>query len=218
MANANRVNGFTPVGYLNGSDWDGRARVYHIPAANTSQIAVGDPVKRIAGADAAFGLQSIDIGASNATLVGICIGLQKPPPQGTLRGGMGPWVDPTNLNQVLVRPAAAQTQDWYALVVDDPNVIFEAQEQTSGGAGVNFGASAASKTANFGRLAAGAVAPGFLSPSYIDNLGTGTPPNLGTSNFKLMGLKQSIDNAFGAWQRWWVTINNHAYRPGSVGV
>ena len=216
MANANRVNGFTPVGYLNGSDWDGRARVYHIPAANTNQIAVGDPVKQIAGADAAFGLQSIDIGAAGATLVGICIGLQKPPPQGTLRGGMGPWVDPTNLNQILVRPAAAQTQDWYALVVDDPNVIFEAQEQAAGGAGVNFDKTASNKNANFGRLAAGAVAPGFLSPAFIDN---GTPANTTiTFNFKLLGLKQSIDNTFGAWQRWWCIINNHAYRGGTLGV
>lgn len=218
MANANKLNGFTPVAYLNGADWDGRGRVYAIPAAVTNQIAIGDPVKIIAGANTAFGLPCIDIGASNAALVGVCIGLQKPPPQGTLRGGMGPWVDATQLNQILVRPAAAQTADWYALVVDDPNVIFEAQEQTSSGAGTNFDQTAATKTANFGRLAAGAVLPGFLSPTYIDNLGTGTPPNLVTSNFKLIGLKQSIDNALGNWQRWWCIINNHFYRAGVVGV
>lgn len=218
MANANKLNGFTPVAYLNGADWDGRGRVYAIPAAQTNQIAIGDPVKLVAGASASFGLPCIDIGAANAALIGVVIGLQKPPPQGTLRGGMGPWVDPTNLNQILVRPAAAQTTDWYAEVVDDPNVIYEVQEQTSSGAGVNFAASAATKNADFGRLAAGAVLPGFLSPAYIDNLGTGTPPNLATSNFRLEGLKQSLDNALGVWQKWYVSINNHARRAGVVGV
>lgn len=218
MANANKLNGFTPVGYLNGADWDGRGRVYAILAAQTNQIAIGDPVKLVAGGDTAFGLPCIDIGAANGALVGVCIGLQKPPPQGTIRGGMGPWVDSTQLNQILVRPNAAQTTNWYALVVDDPQVIFEAQEQTSSGAGTNFASSAASKTADMGRLAAGAVTPGFLSPTYIDNLGTGTPPNLATSNFRLMGLKQSIDNALGNWQRWWCIINNHSYRSAQVGV
>lgn len=218
MANANKLNGFTPVGSLLSSDYDGRGRPYAIPAANVNQIAIGDPVKLIAGASAVFGLPCIDIGAANATLVGVCIGLQKPPPQGTLRGGAGPWVDATQLNQILVRPAAAQTTDWYALVVDDPFVIFEVQEQTAAGAGVNFAATAATKNADFGRLAAGAVLPGFLSPTYIDNLGTGAPPNLITSNFRLLGLKQSIDNAFGPFQRWLVAINNHAYKTGIVGV
>jgi hypothetical protein len=218
MANANKLNGFTPVAHLTSADYDGRGRVYAIPAANTNQIAIGDPVKLIAGADAAFGLPCIDIGASGATLVGVCIGLQKPPPQGTLRGGAGPWVDATQLNQILVRPAAAQTTNWYALIVDDPNVIFEVQDQTSTGAGVPIGTTTVTQNANFGRLAAGAVAPGFLSPSYIDNLGTGVPPNAATSNFRLLGLKQSIDNAPGAFQKWWCYINNHAYKAGIVGV
>lgn len=218
MANANKLNGFTPVGYLNGADWDGRGRVYCILAAQTNQIAVGDPVTLIAGGDTSFGLPCIDIGASAAALVGVCVGLQKPPPQGTIRGGMGPWVDQTNLNNILFRPAAAQTTNWYALVSDDPRVIYEAQEQTSSGAGTNFAATAATKTANFGRLAAGAVGPGYLSPSYIDNLGTGVPANLATSNFRLLGLKQSIDNSLGAWQKWWCMINNHSYCAGLAGV
>jgi hypothetical protein len=218
MANANKLNGFTPVASLISADYDGRGRPYAIPAANTNQIAVGDPVKLIAGTDTKFGLPAIDIGAANAALIGVCIGLMKPPPQGTIRGGAGPWVDITNLNNILFRPAAAQTTDWYALVIDDPFVIYEVQDQTSSGAGVQFPVTAATKNVDFGRLAAGAVTPGFLSPSYVDNLGTGVAPNLATSNFRLIGLKQSIDNAPGAFQRWLCVINNHAMKAGVVGV
>lgn len=216
MANANKLNGFTPVGSLTSADYDGRARPYAILAAQANQIAIGDPVSLVAGGDNAFGLPCIDIGAVGGQLVGVCIGLQKPPPQGTLRGGAGPWVDPTNLNQILVRPAAAQTTNWYALVVDDPQVIFEVQEQAAAGAGVNFTSAAATKNANYGRLAAGAVLPGFLSPSFIDN-GTAAATTA-TFNFRLIGLKQSIDNAFGAWQRWLCVIQNHAYMSRPVGT
>lgn len=218
MANPNKLNGFSPVGYLNGADWDGRGRVYAVLAAQTNQLAIGDPVKLVAGGDTTFGLPCVDIATANATFVGVITDIMKPPPQGIIRGGMGPWVDPTQLNQILVRPAAAQTANWYVRVADDPQTIFEVQEQTSTGAGTNFAASAASKTADFGRLAAGAVTPGFLSPSYIDNLGTGTPPNLATSNFRLLGLVQRLDNALGNWQRWWVIPNNHSYRSAQVGV
>lgn len=218
MPNVNKLSGFSPVGYLNGADWDGRGRIYTILAAQANQIAAGDPVKLVAGGDTAFGLPCIDVGTPGATLVGVVIDLQKPPPQGILRGGMGPLVDVTNLNQRLVRPAAAQTGNWYALVADDPNTIFEAQDQTSSGAGTQFPVTAATKNVDFGRLAAGAVLPGFLSPAYLDNLGTGVAPNAITSNFKLIGLKQSLDIAPGAFQHWWCIINNHAYRAGVVGV
>lgn len=214
MANANRLNGFTPVGYLNGADWDGRGRVYAIPAANTNAIFVGDPVKLIAGADPTFFLPCIDKGTAGATAVGVVIGIQKFIQN--VRGGQGPWVDPTNLNTIVFRPAPAQTVPFYALVVDDPNVIFEAQEQTTGGAGTNFIQTAASKNADFGINVPGQ--PPFYSAAFIDNLGTGTPPNAATSNLKLLGLKQSIDNAPGAFQRWWCILNNHAYRAGVVGV
>lgn len=217
MANANKLNGFTPVGSLISADYDGRGRPYAILAAQANQIAVGDPVSLIAGNDLAFGLPCIDIGAVGGTLVGVCVGLMKPT-SAAQRGGMGPWVDVTNLNQILVRPAAAQTTNWYALVVDDPFTIFEVQDQTSSGAGVQFPVTAATKNVNYGRLAAGATGPGFLSPTYVDNLGTGVAPNLITSNFRLLGLKQSIDNAPGAFQKWYCAINNHAYKTGIVGV
>ena len=128
--------------------------------------------------------------------------------------GLGPWVDPTQLNTILFRPTGAQTAQYYALVVDDPNVIFEAQEQATAGAGTSFTQTSANKNANFGFGTPGQ--PPYYSAAYIDN-GTAAATTA-TMNLKLLGLKQSIDNAPGAWQRWWCLINNHSYRTGVAGV
>lgn len=208
MANANKLNGFTPVGYLNGADWDGRGRVYAIPAANSNLITVGDPVTLIAGADSTFYLPCIDRGTAGNTCVGVVLAI------GTNPRGVGPWVNPTQLNNILYRPSGAQSIQYYALVADDPNIIFEAQEQASGGAGTNFTQAASNKNANFGINTPGL--PPYYSAAFVDN-GTAAATTA-TFNLKLLGLKQSIDNAPGAWQRWWCVLNNHYYRTGVVGI
>lgn len=210
MANANKLNGLTPVGYLNGADWDSRGRVYAIPAANTNPLFVGDPVTLIAGADATYYLPCVDRGAAGATCVGVIMAIGKNP------RGMGPWVDPTQLNNILYRPAGAQTAQYYALVADDPNTIFEAQEQAAGGAGTNFTQTSANKNANFSVALDPPGLPPYYSQVFVDN-GTAAAVT-STYNLKLLGLKQSIDNAPGAWQKWWCLINNHYYRTGVVGI
>jgi|HubBroStandDraft_4_1064222.scaffolds.fasta_scaffold18209_3 hypothetical protein len=209
MANANKLNGFTAVGYLNGADWDGRGRVYTIPSANTNALAVGDPVTLIAGADSTYYMPCIDRGAAGAICVGVILAISKN------ARGLGPWVDPTNLNNILYRPATA-TVAYYALVADDPNIIFEAQEQASGGAGTNFSYTAANKNANFSVALDPPGYPPYVSQAFIDN-GTAAATT-STYNLKLLGLKQSIDNASGAYQRWWCLLNNHYYRTGVVGI
>ena len=93
-------------------------------------------------------------------------------------------------------------------------MVFEVQEQASGGAGTNFTQAAANKNCNFAFIAPGL--PPYYSGAYLDN-GTAAATTA-TMNVKLLGLKQSIDNAPGAWQRWWCILNNHYYRTGVVGI
>lgn len=212
MANANKLNGLTPVGYLNAADWDGRGRVYAIPAANTNALFVGDPVTLIAGADATFYLPCIDQGLPTGANVGVILAIQKSIQN--VRGGMGPWVDPTNLNNILFRPAGAQAVQYYALVADDPNTIFEIQEQAAGGAGTPFTQTSANKNAQFAFNTPGQ--PPFYSAAFLNNAVAAA--TTATFPLKLLGLKQSIDNAPGAFQRWWCILNNHFYRTGVVGV
>lgn len=209
MANVNRLNGFTPVGYLNGADWDGRGRVYAIPSGNSNALFVGDPVTLIAGADSTYYLPCIDQGVGNSTTpnVGVILAIGLNP------RGLGPWVDPTNLNNILFRPAST-TKQYYALVADDPNTVFEVQEQASSGAGTNFTQTSANKNCQFAFGTPGQ--PPYYSAAFIDN-GTAAATTA-TKAVKLLGLVQSIDNAPGAYQRWWCLLNQHYYRTGVVGI
>lgn len=116
MANANRPSGFSPVQYLNGSPWNGQARIYSIAAAYATALYIGDPVKSSGTADA-NGVPGIILGATTGALRGVIVGL------GSAEGLIA---NPKNLD-ITYRPAAAQATDWYAMVVDDPQVLFEVQ-------------------------------------------------------------------------------------------
>ena len=121
MANANRPSGFTPVQYLNGSTWSGQARLYSIAAAYATALYIGDPVISSGTADV-NGVPGIVLGAATGALRGVIVGL------GSSEGLPANIINPN----VAYRPAAAQTTDWYAMVVDDPNVIFAIQEESNG--------------------------------------------------------------------------------------
>ena len=44
MANANKPFGLKPVSYLNGSPYNGQARLYSVASGNATALYVGDPV------------------------------------------------------------------------------------------------------------------------------------------------------------------------------
>ena len=127
MANTNKVQGLTPVKYLNGADWDGQGRLYHLDSGDTNAIYVGDPVAlktgtaTIAGEDA--GLQTVTVANVSGTNVGVVLAI------GTNARG-GPYIDPTNLT--LTYAPATKTKNYFALVADDPNTIFMIQEGGTG--------------------------------------------------------------------------------------
>jgi hypothetical protein len=201
MANANKPTGFSPVKYLNGADWDGRGNVYYIDSTDTNAYYQGDPVKLAAGLDQKFGLQTITLGTAGATAVGILMGV------GTNR--WGPFINPQDLTQLSA--PVTKSQSYFALIADDPMIVFEAQES---GSGTLFTYTAASKNANF--ATATPASGNFLSAAYIDN-GT-VPATTSTYNLKLLGLSQRIDNAFGTYQKWYCLLNNHSYRTGVAGI
>src|SRR4051812_12623874 len=121
MANQNQPSGLAPVRYLGGSAWNGAANQYCILAADTNAFFVGDRVTTIgnAGADA-NGIPAVTLAAPGTAARGVIVAV------GTFGPG-GPPVNPNNLNAVS-RPTGAQTVNYYALVVDDPDVLFEVQE------------------------------------------------------------------------------------------
>lgn len=203
MANVNRPSGLSPVKYLGGADWDGKANMYYIAAADTNPFYIGDLVDLNQTADATRGIQGVTLATAGNPAVGVIVGI------GTNPEG-GPYINPANLDRVW-RPSGAQSENYYALVVDDPNVIFEAQEDGVGG---TIAAANVSSNANF--IYAAPATGVRVSGTMIDSSSVNTTSTL---NLKLLGLVRRYEgngslNTFGSYAKWLCLINNHRYRAG----
>lgn len=201
MPNPNKVSGLSPVKYLNGANWDGKGRMYYVGTGETNKISIGDPVKLSGDGDSVRGIPGVVQATAGATAVGVVLAI------GTNPDG-GPYIDPTNLS--LVAAPATKAVAYYALVADDPNTIFEIQE---GGAGANLTSAAIGE--NIDWVAAAPATGVNVSGFYANNNAHDTTI---TRNMKLLGLARRPDNAFGAYAKWLVLINNHSYRAGTTGI
>lgn len=197
MPNANRASGYTPVRYLNGSPWNGQATAYSIAAAYATELAIGDPVIS-AGSASASGLATVALAAATGAVRGVIVGL-----------GRGPNVIANweNLNTTK-RPAAAQATDWWAMVVDDPNVIFEIQEESNG-------TQLAATEVGLNQVPLLAAAGTYLSGWLLRSATGATPNTTATLQLRLLGLSQKSDNAFGAYAKWLVKFNVHELGTGT---
>jgi hypothetical protein len=107
--------------------------------------------------------------------------------------------DPTNLS---LRHRTASTNR-IALVLDDPEAIFEIQEVSGGTA---FTAAEVGLNANV-IVGSGSTTTG-MSGMEINNSGENTTADL---DLKILGLVKRPDNAFGEHAKWLVRINTHSY-------
>ncbi len=121
MANVDRPAGLKPVKYLSGAPWNGKANVYFVPDTDATALFKGDPVKSAGGADPTGKYPTVVQAAAGEAVRGVVIGFGEEP---------FVMVNPTNSDRTH-RPANAAM---YVMVVDDPNVIFEVQEDSDGGA------------------------------------------------------------------------------------
>lgn len=200
MANTSALSGLAPVRYLNGAPWTGGGNVYCILAADTNAYWIGDLVTTIgnAGGDA-NGVPSVTLASAGAAARGVIVGI------GTQPGG--PYVNPNDLTKIY-RPSGAQSVNYYALVVDDPNVLFEIQE---GGVGSALTTSSVNRNVNINTGTRSGTL--YVSPAYLDN---NTVNTTATLNLKIISLIQRRDNAFGASAKWLVTVNSHEFRAGTT--
>lgn len=196
MPNANRPSGLAPVQYLSGAPWNGQARMYSIDAAYGTALAIGDPVISGGGSDV-NGVPNIAIAGVSGAIRGVIVGL------GTSEALT---VNPSNLNSI-IRPASDPAV-WYAMVVDDPNVIFEVQEESNGtqlaAADVGLNTVLKSGTNN-----------GYVSGWQLPSATGATPGTTATLQVRLLGLVRRRDNAFGAYAKWLVKINVHELGTGT---
>lgn len=200
MANANRPNGLSPVKHLTGAPFNGQANIYQIAAADTHGFAIGDPVISSGSGDA-NGVPGITLAAATGPIRGVILGL------GTMESGI---FNPAGLDTT-VRPAAAQATDWYAMVADSPDIIFEVQEHANGTA------LAATDIGMNTVLVLGAN-NGYASGWQLASATDATPAVTATLQVRLLGLSRRSDNAFGAYAKWLVKINAHELSAGTAGL
>lgn len=196
MANADKPCGLKAVSHVLGIPWSGGCHVYYIPSTDNNAFAIGDPVKSAGSADS-NGVASVTLGTAGSPLRGAIVGF------GRYESLMA---DPSSLDSNII--PATKTHAYYAMVADDPFIIFEAQEI---GTGTQFTAAEVGLNAN---LVAG-TNNGYVSGWLINNSGENTTATL---NVRLLGLVRRSDNAFGAYAKWLVMINDHELKVGSAGL
>lgn len=205
MANVNKPVGLTPVSYLNGSDWDGRGNIYSILAADTNAFYVGDPVIPSSSGGDANGIPACTIGIpGTGPWLGVVLAIGTAPGTTILRGG-GPYIDPNNLGSVF-RSSGAKAVNYYALVADDPDIIYEVQENSSGGA------LAVGSIHNNINLVAAAPATGVVVSAY--QIASNTVNTTNTLDMRILRLAPRADNAIGVNAKWYCMFNTHFNRVG----
>lgn len=122
MPNVDRPNGLIPVKNGNGSPWNGQVNMYLVPSSDTVAIYVNDIVK-LAGSSGAAGVFVNGIPCEGVPTIAKCTDGTgtTDTPVGTVVGFLPKFSD------LSVKYREASTSR-IALVCDDPNALFEAQE------------------------------------------------------------------------------------------
>lgn len=202
MANLIRPRGFVPSRYLNGAAWSGGTNLYHIPSTDTNQYNPGDAVKSSANGDANGTPDVTKITNGTDTVRGVIVGCLRQTPRNPSLVGI-------NLDLTVQNIPATKLQDYWVLVVDDPQVLFELQDD-----GLNvLTATSSNKNASF--TVANPTSPQQNSATVLSTASVAVTQGL---NLKIQGLKQSPDNAFGANAVWIVKFNQHELQGNTAGV
>lgn len=208
IVNPNKPAGLAAVKSLIGNSMWSQGNIYTVLAADTNPYFPGDLVD-LTGVGDVRGIPGITLATAGNPAVGVIasIGIN---PDG------GPYINPNDLSKTS-RPTGAQPINYYALVMDDPYLVFEIQE---GGAVTNLTQTSVGKNANilYALPATGVAVSGTT-------LAGASVATTATLNLKILGLVRRADNAFttspptgGGAQKWWVTINNHRYKAGVAGI
>jgi hypothetical protein len=208
MANATGKFGLRPVRYLNGADWNGKARPYWMPAGDSTAVFIGDPVvivgdsndnqvEVVGGSFLPGSLSEIDIatGGDGNAIVGVVVGIM-PSTQDSARYG-------------------AASTDRVILVADDPNIVYQVRDDgasalTADSVGLNAVLEAG---------AGGSTVTG-LSSWMLDTDGDAPAADASNQVFILnLANLAGEENSLAINAVWEVLINTHVYSPhGGLGI
>lgn len=201
MPNQVAPRGFVPSRYRSGSVWIGAVNMYVIPASDVTIISVGDAVKSAPNGDA-NGIPAIAKAVAGDTVRGVVVGILLVIPNNPSFAG-------TNLDLTIQNVPAVKTRAYYALVVDDQDVMFEIQDD--GLAALT--ATACNKNANF--TVVNPVSPQQMSQTVLTTASVAVTAAL---PLKLIGLAQKANNAFGVNASWLVIFNQHEFNGNTAGI
>lgn len=202
MSNANAPFGLKPIN-LDGTTWSGQGRLVYIPSSQGA-IYIGDPLIPLGSTDA-YGVPAVGIASDGATdrIAGSFLGQCNGPARGANSAS-------TLLQSAtLYHPASTAG---YALMCDDPSVVYEIQEDSDGGAiAITTGGYA---NGNLVTGSGGSTATG-LSSWMLDSSSVAT--GNATYQVKVIGLVRGPDNAIGNYARWVVQLNLSALAQNTAG-
>lgn len=187
MANTDAPKGAVPIKHLDGSPWNGSLNEYLIASAYNTTIFFGDFVKMTATG-------KIELAAAGNTILGVFQGVN-------YRNSSGEVVFSKYW------PASTVTfnsEDAKALVVDQPDVIFEMQQDsdTDTPSQADIGTNADFIATHTGSTLTG------LSKEEVDTSTCTTA----TANLRILRFVPKPDNAVGAYAKVEVLINEHFYK------
>lgn len=192
MANANTPFGLRPVRHRNGAPYNGAATRYFVPSSDSTALYPGDPVI-IAGSADTNGVATVTraTAAGGAYVLGPVVAVE--PADGSTSGGR---------DSTTYRVAST---DRYVWVADDPDLVFEIQEDGVGGA-----LAATNVGQNVDLVSGSGSTITGLSGFQADS---STAETTNTLQLRILGFSQKINNEVGnANAKIEVAINLHALR------
>lgn len=200
MPNSNNPMGLIPRRYRNGAPFVGPLRKYYVPASDGTALFEGDPVI-LAGSADAKGIPAVTraTAGSAGRITGVVCGIAN---DETLPAS----------NDMLEQGYRPASTAGYVLVCDDPNVLYEIQEDSAGGA------LAAADIGLNADLASGSGSTYTRKSGFM--LDTSTKATTATLQLRIIGLEQRPDNEFGDNAKVLVAINlpTETGAAGSTGV
>lgn len=195
MANANIARGLIPVRYRSGQAWSGAANVYYVPSTYATALFIGDPVIIVTDSSDANGVQTVQkaTAAGGAYILGCVVAM-------AVAGD-----PPIAVTRDMARYHLASTAQ-YIHVADDPDLLFEIQEDSVGGV-MTIGAAGRNADLIAGN---GSTVSGFSGWMLDSSTGNSTSNTL---QLRVEAPVRRPDNdATLDYAKWLVGINLHSKR------
>lgn len=206
MANANVARGLIPYAMLWGQKYNGSFNTYFVPASYGTALYVGDPVDIVSSSNDANGIPAVQIATVGSPVLGVVVGI--------INGGDMGAITAVTRDLPVYHPASTAQ---YLAICDDPNVLFEIQDDASSQA--TAPKLWAGKNANL-VSGSGSTVTGYSGWQ----MAASTVATTNTLDLKIIRPLQQPDNTIGTAAntnmnaKWLVKLNNSRFANQIAGV